>query len=159
VKERPVSLNATGISHTHTGLENIAYLTLNYNSNLIAHFNCSWTSPVKIRKILIGGSNQMILFDDVEPTEKVKVYDTTYNINPRSDESKRELLVDYRVGDIFTPKLSKAEALAGVVDDFVKAVTKNKKPLSDMHDGLEVVRILEAADRSIRRQGKEVKLK
>src|SRR6185436_6587613 len=113
--------------------------------------------PVKIRKILIGGSKQMILFDDVEPTEKVKVYDTTYNIKPRTDETKRQLLVDYRVGDIFIPKLEKSEALAGVVDDFVNAVAKNKKPLSDMYDGLEVVRILEAADSSLRNHGKEVR--
>ncbi|HXH18245.1 MAG TPA: Gfo/Idh/MocA family oxidoreductase [Chitinophagales bacterium] len=158
VKEKPVSLNATGISHNHTGLENIAYLTLNYKSSLIAHFSCSWTSPVKIRKILIGGSNQMILFDDVEPTEKVKVYDTSYDIKPHTDETKRQLLVDYRVGDIYIPKLEKTEALAGVVEDFVMAVTKGEKPLSDMHDGLEVVKILEAADKSIKSHGKEVKL-
>jgi len=159
VRESPVSLNATGISHHHTGLENIAYLTLNYKSNFIAHFNCSWTSPVKIRKILIGGSNQMILFDDVEPTEKVKVYDTTYDIRPRTDETKRQLLVDYRVGDIFIPKLEKTEALAGVAEDFVKAVTRGEKPLSDMYDGLKVVKILEAANKSIRNKGKEVKLR
>ncbi|MDZ4845698.1 MAG: Gfo/Idh/MocA family oxidoreductase [Chitinophagales bacterium] len=159
VKEKPVSLNATGISHTHNGLENVAYLTLNYQNNLIAHFNCSWTSPVKIRKILIGGSKKMILFDDVEPTEKVKVYDTTYNIKPRSDESKRQLLVDYRTGDIFIPKLKKTEALEGVANDFVLAITKNKKPVSDMYDGLQVVKILEAAQQSIKQNGKEVKLK
>lgn len=159
VKEKPVSVNATGISHNDTGLENIAYLTLNYNTNLIAHFNCSWTSPVKIRQILIGGSNQMILFDDVEPTEKVKVYDTTYNIKPPTDETKRQLLVDYRVGDIFIPKLDKTEALAGVADDFVRAVIHKHKPLSDMYDGLEVVRILEAADKSMKQNGREVKLK
>lgn len=159
VKEKPVSLNATGISHTHNGLENIAYLTLNYQNNLIAHFNCSWTSPVKIRKILIGGSKKMILFDDVEPTEKVKVYDTTYNVKPQSDESKRQLLVDYRTGDIFIPKLEKSEALAGVADDFVQAITKKGEPISDMYDGLEVVKILEAAQQSIRQKGREVKLK
>lgn len=158
VKEQPASVNATGISHTHTGLENMAFLTLNYQSNLIGHFNCSWTAPVKIRKILIGGSKKMILFDDVEPTEKVKVYDTTYNIQPRTDESKRELLVDYRVGDIYIPKLGKREALAGVVEDFVKAISKNTKPLSDMHDGAKVVRILEAADKSIKSNGKEIKI-
>lgn len=159
VKERPVSLNATGISHTGNSLENVAYLTLNYQNNLIAHFNCSWTSPVKIRKILIGGSKKMILFDDVEPTEKVKVYDTSYNIKPRTDESKRQLLVDYRTGDIFIPKLDKQEALTGVVEDFVLAVTAKKKPVSTMYDGLEVVKILEAAQKSIGQNGKEVKLK
>lgn len=101
----------------------------------------------------------MILFDDVEPTEKVKVYNTTYDIKPRTDESKRELLVDYRTGDIFTPKLDKSEALTGVVDDFVKAIVKGKKPLSDMHEGFEIVKILEAAGKSIKQNGKEIKLK
>jgi len=157
-KEKPVSLNATGISHTANGLENVAYLTLNYQNNLIAHFSCSWTSPVKIRKILIGGSHKMILFDDVEPTEKVKVYDTSYNIKPHSDESKRQLLVDYRTGDIFIPKLEKTEALTGVVEDFVRAATKGTKPLSNMLEGLVIVKILEASDKSIRQNGKEIKL-
>ncbi len=158
VGERPISVNATGVSHTQNGLENIAYLTLNYNSNLIAHFNCSWTSPVKIRQILIGGSEKMILFNDVEPTEKVKVYNTKYHILSGEDETKRKLLVDYRIGDIFIPKLEKTEALANVAEDFVQAVTTGRKPLGDMYDGLEVIKILEAAQQSIKFNGAEVKL-
>ncbi|GIV35005.1 MAG: oxidoreductase [Chitinophagales bacterium] len=156
--ERPVSINATGMSHTKTGLENIAYLTLNYNSNLIAHFNCSWTSPVKIRQILIGGSEKMILFNDVEPTEKVKVYNTKYHILSGEDETRHKLLVDYRTGDIFIPKIEKTEALAKVAEDFVTAITTGSKPMSDMYSGIEVVRILEAAQQSIKFRGAEVKL-
>ncbi|CAG0956676.1 partial putative oxidoreductase YdgJ, partial [Anaerolineae bacterium] len=98
-EEMPESVVATGISHTHNSIENIAYITLNYQSNLIAHFNCSWSSPVKIRKILIGGSNKMIVFDDVEPSEKLRIYDTSYKVSPVSDEDKYNILVDYRLGD------------------------------------------------------------
>lgn len=158
IEDRPVSLNATGVAHTNTGLENIAYLSLNYQSKMIAHFNCSWTSPVKIRQILIGGSEKMILFDDVEPSEKVRVYDTSYNLKPGSDEKKRQLLIDYRQGDIFIPKIEKTEALHGVAADFMNAVVNGVKPVSDMYDGLNVVRVLEAAETSIKNNGREVKL-
>ncbi len=158
LKEKPVSVNATGISHTGNGLVNIAYLTLNYQSNFIAHLNCSWTSPVKIRQILIGGSEKVILYNDVEPSEKVKVYDTTYKIKSGTDESKHSLLVDYRVGDIYIPKLDKTEALAGITEDFVMSIKTGKKILGDMYAGLEVVRILEAAEKSLKNNGKEIKL-
>lgn len=156
IDERPVSVCATGVSHTPNGLENIAYLTVNYASRRIAHFSCSWTSPVKIRKILIGGSKKMAIFDDVEPTEKVKVYDTGYDVT--SDEEKRKLLIDYRTGDIFVPKLAQKEALSGMARDFVSAVQTGSRPLSDWQIGLEVVQVLEAAQESIRNNGKEVKL-
>lgn len=156
VNERPHSVCATGISHTPNGLENIAYLTVNYPSRRIAHFSCSWTSPVKIRKILIGGSNKMVMFDDVEPTEKVKVYDTGYHVS--NDEEKRKLLIDYRTGDIFVPKLAQKEALSGMAADFVHAIRTGATPLSDWKVGLEVVQVLEAAQESIRNNGKEIKI-
>lgn len=157
VKERPVSVCATGVSHTPNGIENIAYLTVNYTSKKIAHFSCSWTSPVKLRTILIGGSRKMVLFDDVEPSEKVKVYDTGYNVS--SDEEKRNLLIDYRTGDIFTPKLAQKEALFGMAADFVQAINTGSTPLSNWALGRDVVSLLEAAQESIRNQGKEVILK
>ena len=158
-KDEPVSLNANGISHTANGQENIAYLTLHYDTNMIAHFNCSWTSPVKIRRTLIGGSKKVIIYDDVEPTEKVKIYDTSYQITSGGDEKKYSILVDYRTGDIFIPKIEKNEALADVAEDFIKAITENKKPVSDMYNGLKIVKVLEAAQRSIRERGAEVRLK
>lgn len=157
VKEKPVSVCATGVSHTPNGIENIAYLTVNYASRKIAHFNCSWTSPVKLRTILIGGSKKMVLFDDVEPSEKVKVYDTGYNVS--SDEEKRSLLIDYRTGDIFTPKLAQKEALFGMATDFIQAITTGSIPLSNWELGRDVVSLLEAAQESIRNKGKEVILK
>jgi predicted dehydrogenase len=157
VKERPVSVCATGVSHTPNGIENIAYLTVNYASQKIAHFSCSWTSPVKLRTILIGGSKKMVLFDDVEPSEKVKVYDTGYNVS--SDEEKRNLLIDYRTGDIFTPKLAQKEALFGMASDFIKAINTGSTPLSNWELGKDVVSLLEAAQESISNKGKEVILK
>ncbi len=157
IKDRPVSVSATGISHTPNGLENVAYLTVNYDTGHIAHFSCSWSSPVKIRKILIGGTKKMIVFDDVEPSEKVKVYDTGYSVS--TDEDKRKLLVDYRAGDIYVPKLEQREALAGMASDFVSAIEKGTTPVSGWQVGLEVVRVLEAAQESIKNKGKEVTIK
>lgn len=156
VNEKPYSVCATGISHTFNGLENIAYLTINYPSSFIAHLSCSWSSPVKIRNILIGGDNKMVLFNDVEPTEKVKVYDTGFTV--KGDEDKRKLLVDYRVGDIYVPKLEQKEALSGMAADFVSGILKGTAPISDSRIGMEVVMILEAAQESIRNRGREVVL-
>jgi predicted dehydrogenase len=86
INEKPLSVNATGVSHTNNGIENIAYLTTNYSSNLLAHFNCSWSSPVKLRNTLVGGDKKMVLFNDLEPSEKLRVYDTGYNY--KTDEEK-----------------------------------------------------------------------
>ena len=154
INEKPYSVVATGTSHTNNGIENIAYLTVNYKSGFIAHFNCSWTSPLKIRLMLIGGDKKMIVFNDIEPTEKIKIYDTGYDY--KTDEDKRKILVDYRVGDIYVPKIQQKEALAGMTDDFLNAIDKGKLPLSSAVSGLEVIRILEASEKSIKNRGKEV---
>lgn len=157
--ERPYSVQATGVCHTNNGIENIAYLTMNYESNMIAHFNCSWTSPVKIRKFLIGGDRKMIVFDDTEPTEKIRVYDTSYHYTEkRSDEDKRKVLVDYRVGDIQIPKVPMKEALAGVAADFISAILYKTQPISDYISGINVIKVLEASQVSIKNGGKEVKV-
>ena len=158
-EDKPYSLQATGISHTNNGIENTAYLTLNYESNMIAHFNCSWTSPVKIRKFLIGGDKKMIVFDDTEPTEKIRVYDTSYHYTEkRSDEDKRRVLVDYRVGDIHIPKVPMKEALSGVAADFISAILHQTTPISDYISGINVIKVLEASQESIKNGGKEVKV-
>lgn len=157
IKEVPESVNATGISHTHNDVENIAYMTVNYNSDFIAHINSSWTSPVKVRQTLIGGDKKMILYNDIEPSEKVRVYDTGYNHT--TDEDKNKILVDYRIGDIYIPKLSSEEALTGVANDFIQSILQKKKPLSNAQLGLEVVKILEASQQSIKNKGREVKIK
>jgi len=154
VEEPPQSVIASGVSHTDNRVENIAYITLNYKTNMIAHFTLSWTSPVKIRKTLIGGTKKMVVYDDLEPTEKVRVYDTGFKV---SDSQK--LLIDYRVGDIFIPKVEQTEALKGLAQDFLRSISKGSRPLSDGKSGLAVVRILEAAESSIKNGGKEVPLK
>jgi predicted dehydrogenase len=157
VGEKPYSLNASGVSHTKNGLENIAFLTVNFESGFIAHFNCSWTSPVKIRLMLIGGDKKMIVFNDVEPTEKIKIYDTGYNV--KNDEEKQKLLVDYRTGDIFIPKTPSTEALALMVEDFGQSILVKRTPVADYNSGLSVIKILEASSESLKGQGKEIILK
>jgi predicted dehydrogenase len=156
INKTPHSVNATGVSHTKNGIENIAYLTVNYNDDIIAHFNCSWTSPVKIRSLLIGGDKKMMVFNDLEPTEKIKIYDTGYA--HKTDEEKQRVLVDYRTGDIFIPKVELKEALYAMAEDFVNSATTKKQPVSNSTIGLEVIKILEAAQASIKNQGKEIKL-
>ena len=157
IAEEPESINATGISHTRNKIENIAYLTVNYQSDFIAHFTCSWSSPVKVRQTLIGGDKKMILYNDLEPSEKVRVYDTGYS--HKTEEDKTRIMVDYRTGDVYIPKLSSREALAGVAEDFVQSVLQKKSPLSNALLGRSVVKILEASQESIKNNGKEVRIK
>jgi len=152
--ENPAAVAATGISHTENNLENIAYLTLFYHSNFIAHVSVSWISPVKIRRILIGGSDKMVVYDDIEPTEKVKIYDSTYKITTYEDRNR--IQVDYRTGDILVPKIDTTEALQNMALDFKNAVIDNTKPVSDCMLGYNVVKLLSAAEESIRQKGREV---
>jgi predicted dehydrogenase len=156
VKEKPISVNATGVSHTANGLENIAYLTVNYQSNFMAHFACSWVSPLKVRRILLGGNHKMVLYDDVEPTEKLKVYDTGFSVN--TEQEKHKMLIDYRAGDIFIPKIVQKEALSELASNFVQSILEDRDPFITAMDGYDVVKILEAAQNSIKQQGKEVKI-
>jgi predicted dehydrogenase len=156
VKGKPYSVNATGISHTNNGIENIAYLTVNYSNDLIAHFSCSWTSPVKLRTLLIGGDKKMMVFNDLEPSEKIKIYDTGYDY--KTDEEKNRLLVDYRTGDVYIPKIEMKEALLGMADDFINSIVNKKEPISNAQLGLDVIKILEASQQSIKNKGVEIKL-
>ncbi|MFN2440070.1 MAG: Gfo/Idh/MocA family protein, partial [Chitinophagaceae bacterium] len=156
IDEAPVSINATGISHTHNEIENIAYMTVNYDCDFIAHFNCSWTSPVKVRQTLIGGDKKMIVYNDLEPTEKVRVYDTGYN--HKTEEDKTRIMVDYRTGDIYIPKVKLQEALYCVASDFIESIIQKKEPLANARLGMKVVQILEASQRSIKSKGKEIKI-
>ena len=154
IDDIPYSVNATGVSHTNNNIENIAYLTINYNSGLIAHFSCSWTSPVKIRTLLIGGDKKMLVFNDLEPTEKIRIYDTGYD--HKTDDEKMKVLVDYRAGDVYLPKVDSKEALFGMANDFISCIKQNKNPISDFESGLNVIKILEASQLSIKQNGKEI---
>lgn len=154
VDEKPLTVQAVGTCHTKLGIENIAFLIIKYQSGLIAHFNSSWSSPVKLRLILVGGTKKMIVYDDVEPTEKIKVYDYGYKLVKNRDKTK--ILIDYRTGDIHVPKLEHQEALSNMTADFVNAISFSKKPVSNANLSLEVVKILTLADQSINK-GRAVK--
>jgi predicted dehydrogenase len=150
----PHSVQAIGVSHLKNGIEDIAFLVLRCRSGLIAHFNCSWSSPIKIRLMLIGGDKKMIVYDDMEPTEKVKVYDSGYLL--KTDEDKRKILVDYRIGDIFVPKIDIHEALLEMAKDFVSSIKTGQEPVSNSNIGLNVVKILEMSQKSIKHHGREI---
>ena len=154
INKIPYSVNATGVSHTKNGIENVAYLTINYSENFIAHFSCSWTSPVKLRTMLIGGDKKMMVFNDLEPSEKIRIYDTGYNY--KTDEEKNRLMVDYRTGDVYIPKLESKEALFGMASDFINSIINKTEPLSNAQLGLDVIQILEASQQSIKNNGKEI---
>jgi len=152
----PCAVAATGINHFN-GTENLAYVTLFFEDNLIAHLNVNWLSPVKVRRTLIGGSKQMIVYDDMEPSEKVKVYDKGVTVNGTADSLYR-VLVDYRSGDMFAPQLDVSEALKVEIQHFVDCIRRGREPITGGHAGLRVVRILESASSSMKQRGKLVDL-
>jgi predicted dehydrogenase len=156
VDEQPVSVCANGACHTGNGIENVAYLTVYFNSGLIAHFHNNWIAPVKIRTVLVGGSRKMILYDDMESSEKVKIYDR--GIDVVTPEGVRDARVAYRLGDMWAPRLETNEALRLVAAEFVDCIGTGRQPLTDGISGLNVVKILEASEMSIKHRGKEVKL-
>lgn len=153
----PVAVSATGISHVAGETQNIAYLTLLFRDNLIAHIHVNWLAPVKIRRTLIGGSRRMLIYDDVEGSEKIKIYDRGIHITD-SPESAYQLRINYRAGDMWAPRLDNTEALKVEMQEFVEAVSAGRKPLTDGESGLRVVRILEAATESMARRGQVVEL-
>lgn len=155
VKEKPITIQASGVSHTNNKIENIAYVTMKYQSGFVAHFNLSWSSPVKIRLILIGGSKKMVVFNDVEPSEKVRVYDSGFKI--RQNKEKTKFTVDYRIGDIHIPKTDLKEALSDMADDFITSIVRGNRPISNMYHGLEVVKILVKAEESLKNGEKPIK--
>jgi predicted dehydrogenase len=152
VEERPISVCANGACHIGTGVENIGYISVYFQSGMIAHLHNNWLSPVKIRTVILGGSRKMILYDDMQASEKVKVYDRGVDV------VSRDHLFQYRLGDMSAPRIDTTEALRLVADEFVGAIRAGRRPLTDGIDGLEVVRILEAAAMSIKRRGREVRL-
>jgi len=157
LNEKPISVQAVGISHTKSELENIAYITLNYKSQKLIHFNCSWISPVKIRHMLIGGNKKMIVFNDLETTEKIKIYDSSYK-NKLNSENKKKFLTDYRIGDIHIPKIPQIEGLMNMAEDFINSIQNNNEPISNFNLGLEIVKILESAQKSIKNKGTIVEI-
>jgi len=158
IERQPEGVSALGSCHIEPGIENIAYLMMQFADDFIAHFHFNWLAPVKIRRTLIAGARKMILYDDIEPTEKVRVYDKGVTANRIGDrEADYQTLVSYRTGDVWAPKLDATEALRHVVAEFLNSIRERRKPLTDGEAGLRVVRILEAAQQSIK-QGGQVRL-
>jgi len=155
IQKKPISVMAVGVRHFN-GQEDMAYIVVNFPGNLIAHFHVNWISPVKVRKILIGGSKLMVVYDDMEASEKIRMYNKGVDVTGK--DSLYQTLVQYRTGDMFAPHIDQTEALGRMAEDFVQAISAHRKPLSDGASGLNVVRVLEAADRSLRMGGQVIKL-
>jgi len=155
LKEHPVAVSASGTNHFPGTPENLAYITLFYDSGTIAHANVSWLAPVKVRQILIGGSKRMIRYDDLEPSEKIKVYDkgVSFTDDPRQIQ---EMRIGYRTGDMWAPKLDVTEALRVEGNHFVDCIEHAKRPETDGALGLRVVELIEAATSSMRGRGETV---
>ena len=153
--EHPVAVSASGINHFPGTPENLAYITLFYDSGTIAHANVSWLAPVKVRQILVGGSKKMITYDDLEPSEKIKVYDKGVSFTD-DPQQIQEMRVGYRTGDMWAPKLAVTEALRVEGEHFVDCIEHGKTPETDGRLGLRVVELIEAATSSMRGKGETV---
>jgi predicted dehydrogenase len=153
----PRAVAATGATHVPGQPVNMAYLTCFFDDNLIAHHHVNWLAPVKVRRTLIGGDRQMAVYDDLEPSEKVKVYDRGVTLKA-SRERVYESLVGYRTGDMWAPQVSLTEGLRTEAQHFVECIRKGVRPLTDGLAGMRVVRILEAADESLRARGMPVEI-
>ncbi len=153
----PRSLAATGVSHTSSGLEDVAYLSLDFGGSLMATFHVNWLSPVKVRHTIIGGSKQSLVYNDLEPVEPIKIYDCGIQLD-QSTEARYGALLGYRMGDIWSPNLPREEPLQNLVQHFADCIRTGKAPLTDGEAGLRIVRILEAAQHSIKAQGGRITL-
>jgi len=148
---KPFSVNAVGAEHFNRGLEDVAYLTVRYENNFIAHFHVNWLSPIKVRYTLVAGDKKMLVWNDMLTDEKIKVYDKGVRV-------EYNLLVQYRSGDMYSPKIPNIEALKLETEYLVDYIMNNKKIDNDGIAGLNVVRILEAANKSLKNNGKEIKI-
>ena len=155
MQAKPEAVVATGGRHLN-GLADIAFITVYFPGNVIAHINVNWLSPVKVRTTLIGGEKKMLVWNDLEADEKIKVYDK--GVQMTGGRGVYDLLVSYRSGDIWAPKIEQTEALKVELEYFVDCVTNNRVPLNDGAAGLRVVKILEAADQSLKERGKAIQL-
>lgn len=166
VPAQPVGVSASGMRHVPGEPESMAYLTLHFEGAFMAHVHVNWLAPVKVRRTLIGGSRKMIVYDDLEPSEKVKVYDrgVTLNRDPADaaggdgNGHRHAMLVGYRAGDVWAPQLDMTEALSTELRHFIDCIKQAQAPIVDGHAGLRVVRVLEAAAHSMRESGRIVEL-
>lgn len=155
----PTQVSAFGAAHAGSRRENIAYLTMRYGPNVVGHVHVNWLAPAKIRRTIVGGSKQMLVWDDMQPSEKLLIYDKGVTIAPDDDPEKvYEELVSYRSGDVLAPRLDDREALSIEVDEIIRCILEGGTPTSDGAAGLRAVRVLEAAARSAREGSHPVEL-
>ena len=155
--ESPVAVSANGADAMGRRHENMAHVTLYYSGGAMAHLNVNWLAPVKVRRTLIGGSKRMIVYDDLEPDEKVKIYDRGVSFDA-SDDDRYQRLVSYRMGDMWAPRLPLTEALATEVEHLIACIADGAKPITSGEMGVRVVEVLEGATASLSRRGVPVDL-
>jgi predicted dehydrogenase len=155
IQKEPEAIVATGEKHLNN-LVDIAFLTIYFPGNVVAHINVNWLSPVKVRTTLIGGEKKMVVWNDLEADEKIKIYDK--GVSVKNGEGMYNLLVSYRSGDMWAPKVEQTEALKAEVNHFVDCIAANRAPINDGIAGLRVVRLLEAAEKSLQARGKLVEI-
>jgi len=158
IDQRPVAVSSSGSTMGGYEHENIAYITVHFANGFLGHFHVNWLAPVKIRHMLLGGRQRMLLYDDLELSEKVCVYDKGVDFDVQDDEVRREILVSYRTGDMYAPTLERREALSLAMEEFAAAIAERRAPLTDAASGIRVVSMLEAAERSLRDDGRRVRL-
>lgn len=154
--EKPIQVSAIGHKHFNSKPVTAAYMTLKYRTNFIAHINVNWLSPVKIRKTILAGSKKMIVYNDLEPSDKLSVYNK--GVDVIKNKSSSVDLINYKIGDTYLPSLKNREALSIAVNEFLNSIRNNRNPITDGYGGLNVVEILEAADKSIKNNGKPINL-
>ncbi|MGE0740454.1 MAG: Gfo/Idh/MocA family protein [Hyphomonadaceae bacterium] len=157
LNEQPTAVSAGGINHFPGTPENLAYITLFYDSGAIGHVNCSWLAPVKVRTVLVGGTKKMFVYDDLQPSEKLKIYDKGVSFTD-DPEKIYQMRVGYRTGDMWAPKLDESEALRVEGEHFVDCIANNKQSLTDGRLGLRVIQVLEAAVSSMKARGETIHL-
>jgi len=143
----PLFVEASGYCHVNPHMPDIAYVTLHCAGGLIAHFNLSWMSPAKVRRIAIGGDRRMVVWDDLDREERIRIYDSGIRVHPRDE--RFTIIPEYRIGDIHSPRIASGEALAGVVRHFADVIEKGERPIMGGEEGLRVVRMLEAAQAAL----------
>ncbi len=153
IGETPEAIVATGEAHFN-GQPDVAFLTLYFPGNVIAHINVNWLSPVKVRTTLIGGEKKMLVWNDLEVDEKIKIYDKGVQMTSR--EGVYEALVSYRTGDMWAPKIEPTEALKLELEYFIECIQNDQTPFNDGLAGLRVVRMLEASEVSLKQKGEAV---
>lgn len=145
--DKLIGIDATGYSHVNPSLPDMVYMTLHYAGDVVAHFNLSWMSPMKVRRFVIGGTKQMLMWDDLDQDQKIRIYDSGVEFQPQDQRSV--IVPDYRIGDIYSPRIPRMEALAGVANHFANVIQGKEASIMDGRAGLKVVHVLEQAQHSL----------